>query len=78
MVSRMPSIVSIDKNNNFKIIIENCTPHDVTLEFDYILGVMEIEEEELVPLTDGFISSVCQNIHDRFPKVKERLSRQDI
>ena len=79
MVSGMPSIVSIDKFNNCKIVIENCAPYDVTLERDDILGIMEIEEEELVPLTDDFISSVCQDIHDRFPKVKKtRLSRQDI
>jgi hypothetical protein len=79
MVSGMPSIVSIDKFNNCKIVIENCAPYDVTLERDDILGIMEIEEEELVPLTDDFISSVCQDIHDRFPKVKKkRFSRQDI
>ena len=79
MVSGMPSIVSIDKFNNCKIVIENCAPYDVTLERDDILGIMEIEEEELVPLTDDFISSVCQDIHDLFPKVKKkRFSRQDI
>ncbi len=75
MVSGMPN----DKFNNCKIVIENCAPYDVTLERDDILGIMEIEEEELVPLTDDFISLVCQDIHDRFPKVKKkRFSRQDI
>jgi hypothetical protein len=40
---------------------------------------MEIEEEELVPLTDDFIFSVCQDIHNRYPKVKrKRLSREEI
>jgi hypothetical protein len=40
---------------------------------------MEIEEEELVPLTDDFISTVCQDIHNHFPKVKrKRLSRDKI
>jgi RNase H-like domain found in reverse transcriptase len=38
-----------------------------------------MEEDELVPLTDDFISSVCQDIHNRFPKVKrKRLSREEI
>jgi hypothetical protein len=32
--------------------------------------VMETESDELVQLTDDFISSVCQDIHNRFPKVK--------
>jgi len=40
---------------------------------------MEIEEEETVPLTDDFISSVCQDINNRFPKLKrKRLSREEI
>jgi hypothetical protein len=38
---------------------------------------MEIEEEELVPVMDSFISSVCQDIQDQFPKVeKKRLYRK--
>ncbi len=60
MVSGMPSIVNIDENNICKIVVENCAPYNVTLERDDILGVMETEEDELVPLTDDFISSVCQ------------------
>jgi hypothetical protein len=50
-----------------------------TLERDDILGIMETEEKELVPLTDDFISSVWQDIHNRFPKVKrKRLSWEEI
>jgi hypothetical protein len=45
MVSGMPSIVSIDKFNNCKIVIENCAPYDVTLERDDILGIMEIKKK---------------------------------
>jgi len=48
-----------------EIVIENCAPYVVTLEWDDIIGILEIEEEEL---TDDIISSVCQDIHDRFPK----------
>jgi hypothetical protein len=72
----IPSIVNVDKNNICNIVVENCAPY-VTLERHDILGVMETEEEELVPLTDDFISSVCQDIHNRFPKVKrKRLKRK--
>jgi len=79
MVSGMPSIVNIDENNICNIIVENCAPYDVTLERDDILGIMETEEDELVPLTDDFISSVCQDIHNCFPKVKrKRLTREEI
>jgi hypothetical protein len=80
MTSGIPSIRSIDENNNCKIIIKNCATYEVTLERDDILGIMEVEVEEveLIPLIDNFISSVCQDIHKHFPKVKKkRLSRQD-
>jgi hypothetical protein len=79
MVSGMPSIVKVEENNICNIVVENCAPYDITLERDDILGIMETEEEELVPLTDDFISSVCQDIHNCFPKVKrKRLSREEI
>jgi len=69
MISGMPSIVNVDENNICNIVVENCAPYDVTLERDDILGVMETEQDELVPLMDDFISSLCQDIHNRFPKV---------
>jgi len=79
MVSSIPSIITIDKNNIFNIVVENCAPYDVTLDRDDTLGIMEVEKEELVPLTDDFISSVCQDIHERFLKMKKkRLSRDEI
>jgi hypothetical protein len=62
--------VNIDENNICSIVVENCAPYDATLERDDIIGVMETEQDELVPITDDFISSVCQDIHNRFPKVK--------
>jgi hypothetical protein len=70
--------VNVDENNICNIIVENCTPYDVTLERD-ILWVVETEEDKLVPLTDDFISSVCQDIHNDLPKVKrKRLSSDEI
>jgi hypothetical protein len=59
--------------------MENSASYNVTLEKDDILGLMEIEEEEMVPLMDDFISLVCQDIHNHFPKVKrKRLSGDEI
>jgi hypothetical protein len=76
IISGMPSIVNVEENNICNIIIKYCTPYDVTLERDDILGVMETEEEELVPLTDDFISSVRQKC---FAKMnRKRLTREEI
>jgi hypothetical protein len=76
MVLGMASVVNVNDNNICNIVQENCAPNDITLERDDILGIMEIEEEELIPLTDDFISSVCQDIHNRFSKVKRKRLRR--
>jgi hypothetical protein len=55
MITGMPSIINVDENNICNIMMENCAPYDVTLERDYMLGIMETKEEELVPLTDDFV-----------------------
>jgi len=75
----MPSVVSIDDNNICRLVQENCAPYDVTLQGRDVLGMMKIEDEDMIPLTDDFISSVCHDIYTCFLKVKrKRLSRDDI
>ncbi len=50
MVLGMPAIINVDKNNICSTVVENCAPYTlVTLEGDDILGIIEIEEEEMVP-----------------------------
>ncbi len=79
MILGMPSIVNVDEKNICNIVVENCALYDITLERDNILGIMETEEDKLVPLTDDLISSMCQDNHNHFPKVKrKRLSREEI
>jgi hypothetical protein len=70
--------MNVDENNICNTVVENCAPYDVTLERDNVLGIMETEEDELVPLTDDFISSVCQDIHNCFPKVMRERGKVKI
>jgi hypothetical protein len=51
MISGIPSVLTLDKNNHCRIVLENCALYEVTLERGDILGLIEIEEEELIPLT---------------------------
>jgi len=46
MISSMPAIVFIDKNNNCKIIINNCAPYDVIIDRNDILGIMDTEMDD--------------------------------
>ncbi len=52
MISGMPAIISIDKNNNCKIIVDNCAPCDVIIDRNDILGIMDTETDDLIPLED--------------------------
>jgi hypothetical protein len=79
MISGMPAIVSIDKNNNCKIILDNCAPYDVTISRNDILGIMDTEPDEPIPMEDSTISAILQNIVKKLPKVPRRkLTRDEI
>ncbi len=70
MISGMPAIVSIDKNNNCKIVVDNCAPYDVTINRGDILGIMDVEKDELIPMEDSTISAILQDIDKKLPKVQ--------
>jgi hypothetical protein len=79
MLSGMPAIVMIDKNNNCKIVLDNCAPYDVTISRNDILGIMDAEPESPIPMEDSMISAILQDIDKILPKVpKRRLTNDEI
>ncbi len=72
MLSGMPAIVTVDKNNNCKIVIDNCAPYDVTIDRNDILALMDRETEQLQPLEDSVISAILMDIDKKLPKVPKR------
>ncbi len=79
IISGMPAIVSVDKNNNCKIVLDNCAPYDVTISRNDILGIMDAEPDDPIPLEDSTISSILQEIDKKLPKVpKRKLSKEEI
>jgi hypothetical protein len=78
-IAEMPAIISMYKNNNCKVIVENCAPYVITIERNDLTGLIKIKEEKLILLTDNIISSVCAKIHTKLPKIqKAKLSHEDI
>jgi hypothetical protein len=65
MISGMPAVISIDKNNNCKIIVDNCAPYDVTIDRNHVIGLMDIKSEILIPIEDSVISSIISDIHKK-------------
>jgi hypothetical protein len=73
----VPSMVSIDSNQNCKIVIENCAPYEVTIERNDIMGIIEIEEDEMYPLTDEAASNMCTSIKSNIPSTTQTQLTQD-
>jgi hypothetical protein len=65
-------VVSIDKNNNCKLVIDNCAPYDITIDRNDIIGLMDVETEQLQPLEDSVISAILSDIDKKLPKVPKR------
>jgi len=45
----VPSLVTIDNNQNCKIVIENCTPYDVTIERNDIMASLRWRRTKCIP-----------------------------
>jgi hypothetical protein len=46
----VPSLVTINNDQNCKVVIENCALYEFTIERNDIMGIIEIEEDKLYPL----------------------------
>jgi hypothetical protein len=77
MLSGMPAIISINKNNNCKIVLDNCTPYNVTISRNDILGIMEAEPDEPIPMEDSTISAILQDLENKLPKIQKRKLTKD-
>jgi hypothetical protein len=79
MVSGMPAITSINKNNNCKIVLYNCAPYDVTFSRNDILGIMDAEPYDPIPMEDSTISVILQDLEKKLSKVpKRKLTRKKL
>jgi len=61
-VSGMPAVALIDKNNNCKLIIDNCAPYDVVNDRNDVIGFMDIETDDLIPMEDSTIAAILSDI----------------
>jgi hypothetical protein len=77
MLSGMLAVVSIDKNNNCKLVIDNCAPYEVTIDRNDVIALMDLEIEQLQPLEDSVISSILSDIDKKLPKVPKRKLTKD-
>jgi hypothetical protein len=78
-ISGMPAWVTLDSYKNCKLIIDNCASYDIIIPRNEIMGVLEFEHEQCVPLNEDKVASIIADIEQNFPKVpKKHLSRDVI
>ncbi len=78
-VSGMPAVVSINKNNNCKIIGDNCAPYDVIIDRNDVIGFMDIETDPFIPMEDSTIASILSDIEKHLQKVpKKKFTKDEI
>jgi hypothetical protein len=58
--------------DNRKLQLQNCTPHEVSLKAGDILGILDTEKDTPIPFSDESLATICEQIHQRLPKVKKR------
>jgi hypothetical protein len=68
-ISGMPAWVQLDSYKNCKLIIDNCASYDIVLPWNKILGVLEFESEQCLPLNENTAAFIILNIEQKFPKV---------
>jgi hypothetical protein len=79
MLSGMPAIVTVDKNNNCKIVIDNCAPYYVTIDRNDVIALMDRETEQLQPLEDSVISAILTDIDKKLLQVpKRKVTKEEI
>jgi len=52
-------------------MVENCAPYEVTIERSNLMGLLEIEEDELIPLTDDTAAEICAAIKENILKFQK-------
>jgi hypothetical protein len=71
--------VNFDERNHCPIQLQNCAPHKVSLETGDILGIVDTETTTPIPLDNDSLATICEQIHQRLPKVKKRMwTRKEI
>ncbi len=71
-ISGMPALVTLDKYQHWKLVIDNCAPYEITLARNEVVGVLEFEPDRPIPLNEKTISALISDTHGQLPKVPKK------
>jgi hypothetical protein len=63
LISGPSTWVNFDYRNHCTIQLQNCAPHEVSLETGDILGIVDTETTTPIPLNDDSLATICEQIH---------------
>jgi len=66
------------KNNVCSIVIDNCSPVDITIPRQTMVGFLEQESSPLLPFNESELNSVISSIQQRVKHTNTKLTKQDI
>ncbi len=79
LISGPSTWVSFDHRKQCTLQIQNCAPHEVSLKASDILGILDTEKDTPILFSDESLATICEQIHQRLPKVKKRTwTRKEI
>jgi hypothetical protein len=79
LISGPSTLVSFDYRKQCTLQIQNCAPHEVSIRTGDILGIFDTKEDTPIPFNDESLATICEQIHQWLPKVKERAwTRKEI
>ncbi len=79
LISGPSTWVSFDNRKQCTLQLQNCAPHEVSLKAGDILGILDTEQDTPIPFSNERLATICEQIHQRLPKVKKRTwTRKEI
>jgi hypothetical protein len=79
LISGLSTLVNFDYRNQCTLQIQNCAPHEVSIQTRDILGILSTEEDAPIPFNDESLATICEQSYQRLQKVKKRAwTRKEI
>jgi hypothetical protein len=79
LISGPSTWVSFENWKHCTLQLQNCATHEVSLKAGHILGILDIKTDTPIPFCDESLATICEQIHQRLPKVRKRMwTRKEI
>jgi hypothetical protein len=68
LISGLSTLVNFDYRKQCTLQIQNCAPHEVSIQTGDILGILSTEEDAPIPFNDESLATICEQINQGYQK----------